>query len=85
MTREEIGAVLVPLLREYTGRPVEEASRLNADLDLDSLDAVQILSDLEDVIGRLAFDVNDQLRNAKTVYDLTELAAAAFAQGEARS
>lgn len=83
MKREEVSDLLIPLLGEYTGRAVEARSLLQDDLDLDSLDAVQVLSELEDAMGRdLAFQTNDQLRKLKTVDDLTDLVLASLTDDE---
>ncbi|AIY39499.1 omega-3 polyunsaturated fatty acid synthase subunit [Collimonas arenae] len=71
-----IGALLLSTVADKTGYPVDMLSldmRLEADLGVDSIKRVEILSFIRDTLGLQSHSATDQLRNAATLADIAAL------------
>lgn len=73
MTREEIFATLSEYLQEMFELPADKVTpdaRLYEDLDLDSIDAVDLVVRLQDLTGRKIKP--DQFKTVRTVSDVVD-------------
>ena len=73
MTREEIMATLTGYLEEMFEVPAERitaAARLYEDLDLDSIDAVDLVVRLQELTGRKI--APEQFKTVRTVADVVD-------------
>ncbi len=73
MTREEIFATLSEYLQEMFELPADKVTpdaRLFEDLDLDSIDAVDLVVRLQDLTGRKIKP--DQFKTVRTVSDVVD-------------